>query len=90
MDLGELQILIDQGESETLEFKRSTGRRSDAARTACAMLNGLGGFVIFGVADDGTIVGQDVSEKTLRYLANEFRRIEPPADALAPGTETLA
>lgn len=43
------------------------------------MLNGLGGFVCFGVSDKGTLVGQQVTVKTLADLAAEFSRIEPPA-----------
>jgi hypothetical protein len=31
------------GESETLEFKRSTAQRREATRTLCAMLNHRGG-----------------------------------------------
>jgi hypothetical protein len=31
------------GESETLELKRTTGERREAARTICAMLNHRGG-----------------------------------------------
>jgi predicted HTH transcriptional regulator len=65
------------GESETVKFKRSTGQRTTAAKTLCGMLNGTGGMVLFGVNDKGGIVGQDVSEKTLRQLAQESRRIDP-------------
>jgi ATP-dependent DNA helicase RecG len=43
------------------------------------MLNGLGGFVLFGVSEKGEIVGQQVSTRTLEEVANELRRIEPPA-----------
>ena len=34
------------GESEAVEFKASTGQRTEAARTLSAMLNGRGGRVI--------------------------------------------
>ncbi len=50
VNLAELKELIRSGENERLEFKKSTGQRTDAARTVCAMLNGLGGFVLFGIA----------------------------------------
>jgi len=45
MNFLELHKLVRQGEGERIEFKRSTGQRSEAMRTVCAMLNGLGGFV---------------------------------------------
>jgi hypothetical protein len=46
VNLTELQEFIRSGENERLEFKKSTGQRTDAARTVCAMLNGVGGFVL--------------------------------------------
>ncbi len=79
MNIHELKELVSGGESEHVEFKRSTGQRTEAAKTACGMLNALGGFVLFGVTDSGDIVGQQVSAKTLEDTATELRRIEPPA-----------
>jgi ATP-dependent DNA helicase RecG len=78
VNLDVLGAMVAQGESEQLELKRSTGQRSDAAKTICAMLNGGGGFVLFGVTDAGEIVGQDVSARTLEDVVLEIRRIEPP------------
>ncbi|RLC08735.1 MAG: AAA family ATPase [Deltaproteobacteria bacterium] len=86
MNLDDLKDLVRKGESDRVEFKRSTGQRTAAAKTVCAMLNGLGGFVIFGVTDKGEIIGQEVSTKTLEDLASELRRIEPPA---FPEIETI-
>ena len=53
MDLATIQSLIAQGESETLELKRSTGQRSRIAEAACAMANSRGGSIVIGVLDDG-------------------------------------
>ncbi len=50
------------------------------------MLNSLSGFVIFGVADDGKLVGQQVTAQTLEDVVQELRRIEPPA---FPEIETI-
>ncbi len=41
MNIRELKELISNGESERLEFKRSTGQRTEPAKAVCAMLNGL-------------------------------------------------
>src|SRR3954469_24997903 len=79
MNLEQIRALVSQHESEQLKLKRSTGQRTDAARTICAMLNGSGGFVLFGVTDAGEIVGQDVSARTLEDVVHEIQRIEPPA-----------
>jgi ATP-dependent DNA helicase RecG len=79
MKLEELKALIADGESSQMEFKRSTGQRSDAAKAVCGMLNGAGGYVVFGVDDKGAIIGQHISSKTLEDISNEIRRIDPPA-----------
>lgn len=70
--------MVSAGESETLEFKSTTGTRREAARTVCAMLNQRGGQVLFGVAQEGRVVGQDVSERTIEEVSAELARIDPP------------
>ncbi|GMV94367.1 MAG: ATP-dependent DNA helicase RecG [Candidatus Hydrogenedentota bacterium] len=86
MNTRELKNLVADGESERLELKRSTGQRTEATKSVCAMLNGMGGFVVFGVTDRREIVGQQVTAKTLEDIAAELRRIEPPA---FPDIETI-
>ena len=66
------------GESETIEFKRTTGERREAMHTLCAMLNNRGGRVLFGVEADGRVVGQQVSDHTIEEVAQELREIDPP------------
>jgi len=46
MQLQDVEKLIRNGESETVEFKKSTGQRTTAAKTLCAMLKGTGGMVL--------------------------------------------
>jgi ATP-dependent DNA helicase RecG len=86
MNLESLHRLAAQGESERLEFKTTTGQRTEAMKTVCAMLNGMGGFVLFGVTDKGEVRGQECSARTLEDIANELYRIEPPA---FPDIETV-
>ena len=58
-------------ESETVEFKKSTGEHKEALQAVSAMLNKHGyGTLCFGVKDDGTVIGQDVSDATLRQVAS--------------------
>jgi ATP-dependent DNA helicase RecG len=77
--LAALQSLIARGESETLEFKRSTAELRRAGETLCAFLNGEGGRVLIGVAPGGKIVGQQVADITLRDIAAMLGRFEPSA-----------
>ncbi len=79
MNLQELNELVRAGESDRVEFKKTTGQLGEGVRTACAMLNGVGGFVLFGVTPAGRADGQDVSTRTLEDVHNELRKIEPPA-----------
>lgn len=77
MDLEQIKKMVLQGESETVEFKRTTGERREAAQSICAMLNHLGGRVLFGVDPGGSIRGQQVSDRTIEEVAQEMQQIEP-------------
>ena len=79
MTTGRISRMIEAGESESLEFKSTTGTRREAARTVCAMLNQQGGHVLFGVTPEGRVVGQEVSERTIEEVGSELSRIDPPA-----------
>lgn len=48
--------------------------------TLCAFLNGEGGTILYGVRDDGKIIGQTVSDSTKRSIAEALNRIEPFVD----------
>jgi ATP-dependent DNA helicase RecG len=75
------------GESETQEFKRSTGELRSAMHALTAMLNHRGGRVFFGVEPDQRVVGQQVGDRTLEELAQEVGQIEPP---VFPAVERVA
>ncbi len=86
MTLDQVAAMTAAGESETVEFKRTTGTRREAVQTVCAMLNQRGGHVLFGVTPRGEVVGQQVSERTIEEISAEIRRIDPPA---FPGIERV-
>ena len=52
----------------TLELKKSTAEKERACRTLCALANGQGGLVVFGVTPSGKVVGQKVTDRTLEDL----------------------
>lgn len=57
-------------ESETLEYKESTGELKAAMIAVSAMLNKHGvGTVDFGIRPDGEVVGQGISQDTLRDVS---------------------
>ena len=58
-------------ESETVEFKKSTGEHKEALQAVSAMLNKHGrGELFFGVKDDGEAIGQEVSDAILRQVTS--------------------
>ena len=65
-------------ESETLEFKSTTGGRREAMRTLCGMLNHRGGRILFGVESNGRVTGQQISDRTIEEVAEEVGNIDPP------------
>ena len=79
MDIEQLKALVNQGESHTLEFKKSTTQLKPAFETLCGFLNAHGGIVLIGVNDGGKIIGQDVTDATRRSIAHELSKIEPAA-----------
>ena len=76
--LADIESWVRGGESETLEFKKSTAEKDRACRTLCAFANGRGGRLLFGVTPSGKLVGQTVTDHTLEELAQEFQGFEPP------------
>ncbi|MCZ2154547.1 MAG: putative DNA binding domain-containing protein [Bryobacterales bacterium] len=79
MTINELEAFVRLGESDSVEFKKSTGQLTRAAEALCAFLNGHGGLVLMGVSPDKKIIGQIVADGTLRDIAQCFKRFEPPA-----------
>jgi ATP-dependent DNA helicase RecG len=74
----QIHAWIVADESETLEFKRTTGERREGAKTLCAMLNHRGGRVVFGVGPGVGLSGQQVSDHTIEEVAQEIKAIDPP------------
>lgn len=66
-------------ETETLEFKKSTGELKEAMYSICAILNKhQHGEIYFGVKPDGTPIGQVVTEESLREVSQKIKNfIEP-------------
>ncbi len=74
-----VEEIVAQGESSRVEFKETTGQLDKAMETLCAFLNAKGGVVLFGVNNKGKIIGQEVTDKTKRDIAEAIHRFEPLA-----------
>ncbi|HOW62904.1 MAG TPA: ATP-binding protein [Candidatus Contendobacter sp.] len=78
MQKAELLDLIHNGENSGVEFKLDAVDNTDLAREIVGFANFMGGMVLLGVADDGTIAG--VTRANLEEWVMELCRvkIEPP------------
>ena len=66
-------------ESETLEFKKTTGELKEGMVSIAAILNKHGvGTIYFGVKPNGDVIGQEVSESSLRDVSRlVYEMIKP-------------
>ncbi|MEK6856993.1 MAG: ATP-binding protein [Nanoarchaeota archaeon] len=71
--------MVKLKESESVELKKSTGELKEAVISIAAILNKHPkGKLYFGIKNDGAIVGQDVTENTLREISKTIsEHIEP-------------
>ena len=74
-----LATKLQEKENETLEYKKSTSELKDGIISIASILTKhQKGNLYFGVKNDGEIVGQQVSDKTLREISQEISNfIEP-------------
>ncbi|HAF96543.1 MAG: hypothetical protein A2X34_05655 [Elusimicrobia bacterium GWC2_51_8] len=60
-------------ESETIELKKSTSELKEAIISICAVLNKHGkGTLYFGIADDGSVTGQQIGKSTLKDISKSI------------------
>ncbi len=62
MNYRDVNLLIEEGEGFTVEFKRRISSPEKIARTLISFANTKGGSILFGVDDDGSVIGVE-SEK---------------------------
>jgi ATP-dependent DNA helicase RecG len=70
---------MQKKETEQVEFKKTTSELKEAVISICAILNKHGkGELYFGVRNDGVVIGQEVSDKTLRSVSQTIAgHLEP-------------
>lgn len=57
-------------ETETVEFKKTTGELKEGMISIASMLNKSGrGILYFGVRNDGEVVGQQIGDRTMREIS---------------------
>lgn len=79
MDDTVLHQLLEQGESEQVEFISAATKESHVEEAACAFLNALGGIIVIGVGNAGRVEGVErasIRMKAIRQRLSES--ISPP------------
>ena len=87
MTPNELLLLLRQGESSGLEFKRDDLRPEQLAREVVALANFQGGRILVGVEDDGTVTGVQRTDLERWIMDTVFGRYVHPQ--LLPYYETV-
>jgi ATP-dependent DNA helicase RecG len=80
MTPADLKILIQEGEGTTLEFKE--GLPSSFARELVALANTIGGKILLGVRDNGTVVGVQDSNHLRARIQDIARNCDPPVHVI--------
>ena len=78
MTPADLDILIQQGEGTTLEFKESLS--SSFSRELVAMANTVGGKLLLEVRDDGTVSGVKDSNTLTRPCSGHRPQLRPSSE----------
>ncbi len=80
MKLEQLEILLQEGEGTMLEYKESLS--SSFARELVALANTLGGRILLGVRDDGSVRGSQDSNELRARIQDIARNCDPPIQVL--------
>lgn len=80
MKPSDLEILLQEGEGTTLEYKE--GFSSSFTREVVALANTIGGRILLGVRDDGTVAGIRDSNALRARIQDVARNCDPPVKVL--------
>lgn len=75
MNTEKLKLLIAEGEGLTVEFKEKYTSKID--RDIAALANARDGFIIFGINDDGKLVGEKLTNQMKAEILSLARNCDP-------------
>lgn len=78
MNFHDVNALIDEGEGFTIEFKRRISSPEKIARTLISFANTRGGTILFGVDDDGSVVGVESEKSEIEMIETAGREFCDP------------
>jgi len=74
----DLEEMVLRGESETVEFKESTGEWKEIIKTISAFANTKGGIIIVGINNKSKVSGIQIGKRTSEDLANKIKENTDP------------
>lgn len=83
-----IKDLINQGESEQLEFKEVV-RKEEIAKVLCSFINAKGGRILIGISDTGKVIGIANAKKHLEQLKVFLLNAIVPEAPLTISIETI-
>lgn len=83
----QLTILLQEGEGTMLEYKESLS--TSFARERVGLANTVGGRILLGVRDDGSVVGIDDSNDLRARIQDIARNCDPPVQILLKSVENV-
>jgi predicted HTH transcriptional regulator len=79
MNFRDVNAIIEEGEGFTIEFKRRISSSEKIARTIISFANTKGGTILFGVDDDGSIIGVESEKSEIELIETAGKDfIDPP------------
>lgn len=81
MNFREVNELIAEGEGFRLEFKRRISSPEKIARTLISFANTKGGTILFGIGDDGSVIGVESEKSEVELIEMAGRDFtDPPVE----------
>jgi len=74
----DLKKIISQGESETVEFKKSISEGKEIIKTISAFANTKGGRIFVGTSNSGKVLGVEIGKDTIERLTNQITQNTDP------------
>ena len=74
----DLKKIISQGESETVEFKKSPSESKEIIKTISAFANTKGGKIFIGISNSGKVPGVKIGKDTIERLTNQITQNTDP------------
>lgn len=68
LDLNWVNSIIHNGETDTVEYKKSIAEIDKLGKALCGQLNANGGYGFLGITDSGKVIGTEVTDATKKKI----------------------